>query len=266
MANPADTDRAQNNIADLLIAEAECYDRLDKVEEAVALYDKAAAISPHPAMAHLRACNALTNKAKTEAAIEKCSQAIADDPAQWEPYQILGAAFTTANKPNDAIQTYEKGVAAARKILEEKPDSGRAKIGMGQMLNSEGNLLVQQKQYDEAIVLFTQAVETSAYPAMPYFNLCAIYYNQKRAQDAVQACDRAIASDPTMSDAYYIKASILFGQGRAENRRYVVPPGTSEALNKYLEYAPFGQYAIAVRAMLQKLNEELDVPYKPAKK
>jgi hypothetical protein len=46
----------------------------------------------------------------------------------------------------------------------------------------------------------------------------------------------------------------------------VVPPGTTESLNKYLEYAPFGQHANAVRAMIDKLNEEIETPYKPAKK
>jgi tetratricopeptide (TPR) repeat protein len=266
LANPADSDRALTNIGDLLLAEADCYDRLEKVDEAVALYDKAAAVYPQPFMARYRACNALTNNGKTEAAIERCNQAIADDPTQWGPYQVLGGVFINANKPQDALQAYEKGVATAQKMLEERPDSGQAKAGLGQMLNSEGNLLVQLKKTDEAIAAFTQAVEVAAYPAMPYFNLCAIYYNLKRGQDALAACDRAIASDPTMSDAYYIKASILFGQGQGEHGRYVVPPGTSESLNKYLEFAPLGQHAIAVRAMIEKLNEEMETPYKPAKK
>jgi tetratricopeptide (TPR) repeat protein len=266
LANATDTDRALINIGDLLLAQADAYERLGQPDEAAAAYDQAAATYPHPFMAHYRACNMLVNNGRADEAIGKCNQAIADDPARWEPYQMLGGILAAANKPNDAVEAYSKGAAAARKAADLTAESGRARVGLGQMLNAEGNLLVQQKKYDDAIPVFAEAAQASAYPAMPYFNLCAIYYNQKRAQDAVQACDRAIASDPTMSDAYYIKASILFGQGRAENRRYVVPPGTSESLNKYLEYAPFGQYAITVRAMLQKLNEELDVPYKPAKK
>lgn len=266
LANPSDSDRALTTIGDLLLAEADCYDRLDKVDEAVALYDKAAAVYPHPFMARYRACNALTNHGKPDAAIDKCSQAVADDPTQWTPYQVLGGIFTNANMPQDALEAYEKGVTAAQKMLKQQPDSGRTKIGLGQMLNSEGNLLVKLKKYDEAIGVFTQAAESAAYPAMPYFNLCATYYNLKRGQDAVAACDRAIASDPTVSDAYYIKASILFGQGKAEHGRYVVPPGTSESLNKYLEYAPYGEHANTVRAMIDKLNEKMETPYVPAKK
>ncbi|MGZ4873501.1 MAG: tetratricopeptide repeat protein, partial [Candidatus Angelobacter sp.] len=102
--------------------------------------------------------------------------------------------------------------------------------------------------------------------AMPYFNLCATYYNLKRSQEAVAACDHAIASDPTLADAYYIKASILFGQGQLEHGKYVVPPGTTEALNKYLEYAPFGDHARTVRDMIDQLSKDMATPYKPAKK
>jgi len=262
----ADPVQAKASISDLYLSEGDCYNRLGKMDEAVALYEKAAAANPHPASAHFRECNALTNNNKIEAAIEKCNQSIAEDPAQWEPYQVLGGALNTANKPNDALEVYEKGVAAAKKTLAEKPDSAQAKAGLGQMLNSEGNLLAQQKKYDEAIGIFSQAAEVAAYPAMPYFNMCAIYYNLKSPTDAVAACERAITADPTLSDAYYIKATVLFGQGRVEARKYVVPPGTSESLNKYLQYAPFGQHASAVRDMIDKINEEIEIQYKPAAK
>jgi tetratricopeptide (TPR) repeat protein len=134
------------------------------------------------------------------------------------------------------------------------------------MLNAQGNLLVQQKKYDDAAVVFAQAAESSAYPAMPYFNLCATEYNLKRFQAALNACDHAITSDPRMADAYYIKAAILFGQGHAENGKYVVPPGATEALNKYLEYDPAGVHATAVREMIDQLNRPVKTTYSPPRK
>jgi tetratricopeptide (TPR) repeat protein len=265
LKNPSDSDRALANIGDLLLAEADCYDRMEKVDEAVALYERAAAVYPHPFMAKYRACNALTNSGKYEAAIEKCKLAGAEDPAQWGPYQVLGGIYTSLDKPQDALEAYQKGIAAAEKMLEAQPDA-RTKVGLGQMLNSEGNLLLKVKKYDEAIGVFSQAAELSAYPAMPYFNLCATYYNLKRSQEAVTACDRAISSDPKMADAYFIKGSILFGQGQLEHGKYAVPQGTTEALNKYLEYAPYGDHAHTVREMINQLNKEMPAPYKPAKK
>lgn len=265
LANPSDSDRALTNIGDLLLAEADCYDRMEKVDEAVVLYDKAAATYPHPFMAKYRACNALTNAGKYEDAIEKCNHASAEDPAQWGPYQVLGGIYTALDRPKDALESYQKGVAAAQKMLEGQSDP-RTKIGLGQMLNTEGHLLVQLKKYDEAIGVFSQAAESAAYPAMPYFNLCATYYNLKRSQEAVAACDHAISSDPTLADAYYIKGSILFGQGQLEHGKYAVPPGTTEALNKYLEYAPYGDHAHTVKDMINQLGKDMGTVYQTPKK
>ncbi|HEX7289070.1 MAG TPA: tetratricopeptide repeat protein [Candidatus Angelobacter sp.] len=266
LANPSDTDRAHTNIGDLLMAEADCYTRLEKADEAAALYEKAAAIYPHPFMALYRACSVLNNLGKADLAIAKCNQAIAEDPAQWGPYQVLGAVLTGANKPKDALEVYARGIAAAEKMLEEKPDSGSTKTGLGQMLGAEGNLLVQMKQYDGAIAVFTKAAGVAAYPAQPYFNLCAIYYNLNRGQEAVAACEHAISSDPAMADAYYLKGTILFGQGRTEHGKYEVPPGTMESLDQYLEYAPLGQHAGTVKAMIARLKEQSEPASTPPKK
>jgi tetratricopeptide (TPR) repeat protein len=265
LKNSSDSDQALTNIGDLLLAEADAYGHMEKVDEAVELYQKAAETYPHPFMAKYRACNALTNAGKYEAAIEKCNLAIAEDPAQWGPYQVLGGIYSALDRPKDALESYQKGVAAAQKMLEGQPDA-RTKVGLGQMLNSEGNLLVQLKKYNEAIGVFAQAAESAAYPAMPYFNLCATYYNLKRSQEAVAACDHAIASDPTLADAYFIKGSILFGQGQVEHGKYTVPPGTTEALNKYLEYAPYGDHALTVRDMINQLNKDIGTIYKAPKK
>ena len=255
LANPSDTDHALTTLGDLLLAEADCYLRMEKIDDAVALYERAAAVYPHPFMARYRACSALNNLGKFDQALEKCNQAIADDPAQWGPYQMVGGIYTAAGKPKQALDAYRRGVAVAQKALSEKPDSGPTKVALGQMFNSEGNLLLQQKDYDGAIGAFLQSATLGAYPAMPYFNLCTIYYNLKRGQEAVSACNLAITYDPKMAEAYYIKGAILFGQGHLEHGKYVTPPGTLKALNKYLEYAPLGEYVKTVNEMVKQLGQ-----------
>ncbi len=255
--------KAKADISNLLMGEGDAYNRLGQLDEALALYTKAAAIAPQPEVALYHACNAQSNNGRSAAAIDSCSQAIAIDPNQWEFYQLLAGAQNASGKQEDALQTYQKGIEVAKRIVEAKPDSAKAKTGMGQMLSSEGNLYVELKKYDEAIDIFNQAAEVAAYPAQPYFNWCATLYNIKHEQDAVAACDKAIASDPTLADAYYIKASILFGQGKLDQEKYAVPPGTREAMSKYLEYAPNGQHAQDVRAMLDKLDTQMEIADKP---
>ncbi len=265
LSNPSDTDHALTTIGDLLLAEADCYLRMEKIDDAVTLYNKAAAVYPRPFMARYRACSALNNLGKSDDAVEKCNQAIDDDPTQWGPYQMLGGIFSAAGKSKEALDAYGRGIAVAQKSLAEKPDSIPIKGGLGQMLNAEGNLLLQLKDYDGAIGAFLQSATTGAYPAMPYFNICTIYYNLKRGQEAVAACDLAISYDPKMAEAYYIKGAILFGKGHLEHGKYVAPAGTLESLNKYLEYAPLGEHVRTVNEMVKQLGEEIETSRQPAK-
>ena len=256
LPNAADPAKARESISDMLIAAGDCYTQRGKVEEAVAFYEKAAAVALQPAKAHYRACNTLTNWNKFEAAIEECNQAIANDPTQWEFYQMLGVDYYTLGRAQESLKAFEQGVALARKAMQATPDSGKAKTGLGEMLSWEGSLLEQMNRPDDAIRALSQATEVSAYPQMEYLHLCRTYYNLKRIQDAVSACDKAIALDPTLSETYYVKASILFDQGHEEHGKYVAPPGISELLHKYLQVTPYGPDAGAVWSMLEKLHLE----------
>jgi len=65
------------------------------------------------------------------------------------------------------------------------------------------------------------------------------------------ACSKAIAANPTRADAYFVKGSALFAQGKDINGKYVAPPESVDALKKYLEFAPDGPHAVEVRQMLQ---------------
>ena len=101
----------------------------------------------------------------------------------------------------------------------------------------------------------TPALAAASNLATEAFNRCAISYNAGKMSEALTACDEAIARDPGKADAYFIKASVLFGNAKiGSDGKYEVPPGTVEALNKYLELAPDGGHAPDVHAMLDSLK------------
>jgi tetratricopeptide (TPR) repeat protein len=256
----------KSDIGTMLIAEGDAYNRLDKLDQALDLYRKAAAMMPQPAMAYHRACNALTNHGQAEEAIAACNQAIAADPGQWDFYQLLAGAQVMGGKKTEALATYDRGIEVAHKALEAQPDSPRPKTGLGQMLTAKGNLYSQMRRFDDAITAFQEAAQLAAYPALPYFNLCATYYNTNRMDQAVMACEKAISSDPGMAEAYYIKGAALFGKGERKEGKYVAPPETRDVLNKYLGLSPFGPHADAARGLLEKLDEEIETTYKSVKK
>jgi tetratricopeptide (TPR) repeat protein len=265
LAATPDSAKIKTDLSGAMVSEGDALNRLNKLDDATAMYQRAAEVAPQPAMAYFHACNAQSNRGTPGVAIDLCNKAIAADPSHWEFYQVLAGALNTSGKAQDALATYQKGEQVARDELAAKPDSPITKNGLGQMLSAEGNIYAQQNKYDPAIAAFAESAKVSAYAALPYFNLCAIYYDSKRLEEAVTACDQAIASDPTMSEAYYLKAVSLFGKGKLVAGKYAPPEEARVALNKYLELSPFGEHAQLVREMIDKLNEYLDTSAKPAK-
>src|SRR5258708_5359734 len=199
------------------------------------------------------------NWAEAETALK---QLIAADPetTRWEFYKTLGDVQGHLGHQQDAIANYEKGVEIAQRFASAKlpldpkiptTDPARAKAGIGQMLTSEGNAYYGLDNRDKAAELYSRAAEMSPNPAVAYYNLCAIQFNHGETASALAACDKSIAADPTQPNPYYIKGTVLYKSGKTENGKYVVPPGTVEALSKYMELAPNGDHTSEVRVMLQ---------------
>ena len=170
---------------------------------------------------------------------------------RWFNFQNLGAAEFNLGRYEEAIAAFDKGIKAAQ----EDKDRDKIKSARGEMLNNKGNALLKLKRNHEAIAAFTNAAELSPNPGIAYFNLCATQYNLGLFEGTVAACDKAIKADPTKADAYFIKGSALYGNGTLDkNNKYVVPPGTVEALQKYLQLAPNGGHVEDVRAMLGEVK------------
>jgi superkiller protein 3 len=110
------------------------------------------------------------------------------------------------------------------------------------------------RKYKEAASLFSQAAPLHNYPALAYFNLCATFYDMDKMSAATDACNRAIELDPKMADAYYVKASALYGKEAIKHKKYGSTPEVVTALEKYLELDPDGFYAANARTMLHELS------------
>lgn len=216
-----------------------------------------------------QAQNAMNSKNWQEA-IAPLQQMIEMDPKRWEFYQALGNSQINLSHYQEAVDAYEKGLATANETLaaaDPKTDAAKVKAGIGQMLASEGNAYVKLGKNDLAVEAFTKAAEMDPHPGTAYFNLCATQYNLGQMQAAEIACTKAIAADPNKADAYFIKGSAMYGNGKLDaHNNYVVPPGTIEALNKYLELAPDGSHANDVKAMLQAAGAKIETSFGTKKK
>jgi tetratricopeptide (TPR) repeat protein len=218
-----------------------------------------------------QAQNAMNAKQWQEA-IAPLQQMIATDPNRWEFYQALGNSQLNLTQYDQAVQTYEKGIQVAESNTAVDPknpssDPTKKKAGEAQMLTNEGTAYLKLKKNPEAIAAFNKAASLDPNPGTAYFNLCATQYNNNNMEAAAVACDKAIQADPNRADAYFIKGSALYGNGKMDaNNKWTVPPGTTEALNKYLELAPDGAHAGDVKAMLEAVGAKIEKSYKEKKK
>ena len=266
IARGPDPAGARKEISLMMIYAGDAYSHTGNNEKAVAMYMKAAEISSEPATAYLNICRAQQTNAHLEEAAAACEKAISADPNRWEPYQIIGSLEQNAEHNQEAITSYGKGIEVAQKAISAGTDVARAKVALGQMLSAQGNLYVHDKKFEEAIGFFQKAVEVDAYPALDYFNICAAYYDINNHESALEACNKAIESDPKMADPYFVKASMLYSQGKVEHGRFNAPPAASEALTKYLELDPNGPRAATAKEMLQHIGAEVETTYKARKK
>ena len=196
---------------------------------------------------------ALLNK-QWQQAEDLLKQLVEINPEIWNYRQGLGTAQMNLGQYEDALKSFDVGIKLAQKELESKPPDGDAvnvKPGIAMMLTFEGNAYIKLKKNDLAIAAYTKAAAMDPNPALAYFNLCATQYNVGNVEGAEAACDKAIAADPKKADAYFVKGSALYGDGKLDAKgKYILPPGTVEALKKYLELAPEGAHASDVKAML----------------
>ena len=190
-------------------------------------------------------------------ALIKASEIGPTELAVWanlaDAYMKLAGTKTGAEFDDAAT----KGLAAYAKAIELKPEDAATH-------NNYALALVQAKKIPEAQGELTKAAQLDPTNAGKYYyNLGAVLTNANQGDAAVEAFQKAIAADPKYAEAYYQYGVSLVSKASYGADGKVTPvPGTVEALQKYLELAPSGQFAQAAKDMLTTLSASVDVSYK----
>ena len=175
--------------------------------------------------------------------------------ATSENLKLLGNAQLYSGSASEALSTYDRALAAAEL---EKPAAGQAvdkwKDGEAQIRIGRGNALLKLHRNPEAIEEYNHAAELAANPAKAYFNVCAVLYNLGDTKNAPAACRKCLQADPSMANAWFVLASVLFADAPVSAQGKVTASSeTREALEKYLALAPDGPHAADVKAMLEMM-------------
>jgi tetratricopeptide (TPR) repeat protein len=166
---------------------------------------------------------------------------------RWEYFEALGNAQSGQGHSADSIASYQRALDLAQ--------NKATPAATGRIWTMIGNANLKLKKNDAAIAAYNTAAALDPNPAVAYFNICATLYNAGETVKTLTACDKAIAADPKKADAYFIKGSVMVGQGNAgKDGKMVVPPGTVETLKQYLVLAPDGGHASDVKQMLDFLK------------
>jgi len=206
----------------------------------------------------LQANGALLNENWRDA-IAPLQQLTGMDPDNWEYFSGLGDAQYHLGQYQEAIGSYEIALLLAGDPATVNPndawmDATKKKTRIGHLLVNEGNVYSALHKTKEALAAYNKSAAIDPEPKLAYFNLCVTQYNLKNVEDAVTACDKAIAVDPGKAETYFFKGSLLlYGNQPAPKEELAVPAGAAEALKKYLELAPEGEHAGEVRQMLEYL-------------
>jgi Tfp pilus assembly protein PilF len=203
---------------------------------------------------------AIDNK-QWDAAIAALTKASEVDPTQtaiWanlaESY--IGLAGTKTGADFDAAVA--KGMENYNKAISMKPEDAA-------LHNNYGRALVAAKKMPEAMAEMNKAAQLDPAGAGKYFyNLGAILTNAGQGDQAAAAFQKAIDSDPKYADAYYQLGVSLMGKAAVDTAtgKVTPAPGTLEALNKYMELAPTGQFAESAKGLIESLGAKVDTSYK----
>jgi len=138
------------------------YRQEGRIEDAVASFKKALAITPYDALIYnnLGVTYAQAGKhAEAAAAYQKATEL---NPGLAEAYFNLGNLYMASGRPHDAVRAYKQSI-------ETNPYLAEAYVNMGAVYANEGN-------YQEAIQSYRKALEIFPGHAVAHANLSVAYY------------------------------------------------------------------------------------------
>jgi tetratricopeptide (TPR) repeat protein len=227
----------------------------------------------------LSAANTAMQTGDFETAVATLNQATQMDPTRDLLWARLGDATLSsapkqtdsaekAKRYGDAVIDYQKAIDLKKQTMatSQKPDDAKV---LAAYYNNLGQAEAKTGQLDESVKAYDQAAQINPPGAAQYYyNQGAVLTNSGKVDEANAAFDKAIAADPTKADAYYQKGVNLINKATTDPKtgKVIPAPGTAEALNKYLELQPTGQFADGAKGMLQYIGSSIETSYGTKKK
>ena len=194
-----------------------------------------------------------------DAAVEAFNKGAGFDPKQHVIWANLAESYKgqAGGKTGDEqTAILAKASEAWAKALELKPDDAGYH-------NNYALLLVDAKKYKEAEEELNKAAALDPAKAATYFyNLGAILTNRNQLEPAGAAFKKAIDADPKHADAQFQYGMYLVSKAQTSaDGKVVMPEGTREAFQAYLDLKPTGSFADSAKGIIETMGATLTTKY-----
>jgi len=199
--------------------------KLNRLDDALASYDKAIALQSDFANAHYNRGKVLKELKRLAEAIKSYDQAIRLKPDYAEAYNNRGTTFAELKRLGEAVSSYDEAI--------------RLKPNYANAYYNRGNALAELKRPGEAIKSYDQAIGLKSDYAEAHNNRGNALKELKRLDEAIKSYDQAIRLKSDYAEAYNNRGNAL-----AELKRLV------EAVDSYreaLRFKPDYEFLVGTR-------------------
>lgn len=200
---------------------------------------------------------ALNREGKNEEALAELLPLVEKDPLQWGVHAQMAVAYQN-------LKRYEEAEGSYKKAIELQPSNPALYSNLGQVYVKMGKQEDARRMFDAAAQLSPEDA------AGAYFNIAVTFINSGDMKSAVDPLRKVIELDPTRADAHYWLGMALFNQSEYKTEggemKTIVPAGTREAFERYLQLQPSGQYAADAKSMLEAIDATVPASMRVRKK
>lgn len=179
----------------------------------------------------------MMDQGQYDEAIKLFNSAAAKDPKQVAIWANLALAY-------DKAKQYEESVGAYNKAIELSPQDPGLFQNLGNVYSSMGDTEKAKEQYEKAAEIGGATDPKAA--AANYYNMGVTYINAGKNEEAAEALKKAIAADPTHSEAHYQLGIVYLGMNKMEE--------AVKELKTYIKLDPNGKNASVAQDLIKQLG------------
>lgn len=200
-------------------------------ERAVPVYEQALQRQPRPAAAVRNLALTLISMRQQARAAEILKQAMPEDATSW---QLLGTAYVELGKTADAINAFQKAIAADPELPEAHNSLGAISFQAGdrqrgeralrealrlqpayaQAHNNLANLLAANGRFEEARYHFELALRLQINSAPVRYDYAVALARERRLEEAAGQLESALRQKADFAEAHELLGTLLAAQGK----------------------------------------------------